>query len=214
MIRNHFKRGKYEYEKYRCGSRWRPFKTECRGQGVTINSIHEWIWSEIKTILLDPSIIERALNEVEQSGPDPQLTTDLQAAKKAREQTERGLKALVSRFRSSADNATLWPYIEREIKQASLERQQLESAITELEARINVAHQRVADLRYLNDYCSLVRENLAQFTFDDQLLALRALGVKVFANGDEPTGWRYEVSIPIKETENIKVLRVSSSARL
>ncbi len=114
---------------------------------MTIKSVHEWIWREIKSILLDPSIVERALDGVEQCGPDPQLSLDLRAAKKAYEQTERGLKALISRFRACADNKTLWPYIEREIKQAIREKEQLEGTMAELESRIREARQRVADLR-------------------------------------------------------------------
>ncbi len=214
MIRNHFKRGKYEYEKYRCGSRWRPFDTGCKGPGVTIQAVHEWMWEAIKSILLDPSIIQRALIEIEQDGPDTQLVLDLDAAKRELARTERGLQALLSRFRSSADDSTLWPYIQREVSQASREKQQLEKTIAELEARIHEANQRVADLCHLSDYCALVRENLDSFTFEDQRLALRALGVKVHANSDDPAYWRYEVSIPVKESDDVKALHVSSIARL
>ncbi|MDQ3816996.1 MAG: recombinase family protein [Acidobacteriota bacterium] len=207
MIRNHFKRGKYEYLKYRCGSRWRQFDTGCKGAAVTIQTIHEWAWNEVRTILLDPSIIERALSEVEKAGPDAQLIFDLNTAKRELVRTERGIQTLLSRFRMKGDS-NLWPYIERELAHASREKQQLEKTINELETRINEANQRIADLRYLSDYCDLIRDNLDSFTFEDQRLALRALGFKVHANGDDPSRWRYEVSIPVKEPDNIKVLPV------
>ncbi len=99
------------------------------------------------------------------------------------------------------------------MNQASREKQQLEKTIADLEARINEANRRIADLRYLNDYCALVRENLDSFTFEDQRLALRALGVRMYANSDDPACWRYEVSIPIEEPDDVKALHVSSHRR-
>ncbi len=104
MIRNHFTRGKYDYDKYRCGTRWRPFQTDCRGQGVTLALADEWIWKKVRAILLDPGIIANALDEMEQAGPDVQLLADLESAKRELARTERGLQALLTRFRAAADN--------------------------------------------------------------------------------------------------------------
>ncbi|MEJ7615833.1 MAG: recombinase family protein [Pyrinomonadaceae bacterium] len=214
MIRNRFKRGRYEYDKYRCGSRWRPFKTTCSGRGVSLALLDEWVWDNVKSILLDPKIIEREVERLQGSGPDESLANDLEAARSSRGRTERGLQALIKKFRNSADDVNLWPYIKREIDQASREKQQLEEAISQLESRIADQARHVADLRYLSDYCERVRENLATFTFDDKRCALQALDVKVYANGDDSGLWQWEVSIPLEEQSDVIPLHILRSARL
>lgn len=211
MIPNRFTRGKYHYDKYRCGSHWRPFQTPCKGKGVSLALIDEWVWNNVKAVLLDPGIIERALDEFEQAGPDPQLTSDLEIARRELARKERGLQALLSSFRDAADDSTLWPHIEREIKQASREKQQLEITVIELEERVKEANRRVADLRQLNDYCALVRENLDRLTFEERTLALRALGVKVYANGEDAVGWNCELNIPVKSSDDVNALHVSQN---
>lgn len=198
MIRNHFKRGKYEYEKYRCGSRWRPFKTDCRGEGVTLSAINEWAWERVKSLLLDPRKIARALNEMERTGIDDQLVNDLEAAKRALERSERALQAL-TRSHASASDLNLRSYMAREVGRATREKQQLERTIAEIEARIKETQRRVTDLRHLVNRCALTNGCLNLFTFEDQGLVLRALGVIVRANGDDPARWHYALDIPIYE---------------
>jgi site-specific DNA recombinase len=197
MIRNHYKRGKYEYLKYRCGSRWRPFDVGCRGQAVSVDAVHQWAWNKVKATLLDV-VIEGALDEVAGTDFHP-LAADLQAAKRAFEQNDRGLRQLVSHLRASADDLIIRPYIEREIAQAAREKQQLEETIKELETRIDETPQRAVDLRRLIKQGAFARENSEGLSFDDQVLALRTLGVKVYANGEDPCGWRYVVTIPMKQ---------------
>jgi DNA invertase Pin-like site-specific DNA recombinase len=81
MVRNYFKRGQYEYLKYRCGSRWRPFDTGCRGAGVPLEAVHGWAWDEVKSLLLSPDF-EGALNEAERAMHDGLLASDLAAAQR------------------------------------------------------------------------------------------------------------------------------------
>lgn len=195
MIRNYFKRGKYEYLKYRCGSRWRQFDTGCRGLAVSLDPVTQWAWDKVKDTLLHCG--EWAVGEVAGTELHP-LAADLEAAQSAFEQNDRGLKALVSYLRNCANDLTIRPYIEREIAQATREKQQLEKAIKELEAQTGEARWRAVDLRRLIEDGAFTRENLENLSFDDQVLAVRALGVKVYANGDDPSGWRYVVDIPIE----------------
>ncbi|MBC7933195.1 MAG: recombinase family protein [Rubrivivax sp.] len=159
MIRNHFRRGGYEYLKYRCGSRWRPFDKGCRGAGVPLEKVEEWAWGKVESILRDPAAIERA---TKLAGPAPELVADLEAA---RREYERGSR-------------------------------QLGSSILELEARMGEATRCVDNLRRLHERCPLDR-----LTLDEQRLALLALGFKVYANGDDQTRWRYDVTIAANEAD-------------
>ena len=74
----------------------------------------------------------------------------------------------------------------------------------------------VTDLRSLNDYCDQVRGELEKFTFEDKRLAFRALGVQVFANGDNPEKWQFKVRFPFYfgQSDDVKAFHVGSSARL
>ena len=181
MILNYFKRGKYEYLKYRCGSRWRPYKTDCRGGGVPAAAVEEWVWGKAESMLSDGAFVERALESAERRGHDPQLASDLQAARRAQERCGAVLQALT-------ENSALGPYVERAAAQAARERQQLEKVIAELEAKAAAAGRRAEELRRLT---ALAR---AELTFEDRRLALWALGVRLYANGTDPDSWRYEVN--------------------
>ena len=69
---------------------------------------------------------------------------------------------------------------------------ELEKVIAELEGRTGEALKRAADLRQLIDLRERYGDALDRFTFDERCLALRALEFKAFANGDDPSRWRYE----------------------
>lgn len=180
MVRNYFKRGKYEYLKYRCGSRWRPYKTDCRGEAIPLTAVDEWLWVKVESMLSDIAFVERALEGMASRSHDPQLPLDLQAAKRAHERCGAVLQALT-------ENSGLGSYVERAAAQAARERQQLEQVIAELEGKIAAAGQRAEELRRL---AGLVG---AELTFEDRRLALWALGIKVYGNGAAPDSWRYEV---------------------
>ena len=173
MVRNYFKRGKYEYLKYRCGSRWRPYKTDCRGEAVPLVAVEEWAWGKVETLLSDGAFVERALEGMASRSHDPHLALDLQAAKRAHERCGIVLQALTV-------NSALGPYVERAAAQAARERQQLEKVIAELEGKISAAGRQTEDLRSLTALAS------AELTLEDRRLALRALGVRVYANGTDP----------------------------
>jgi DNA invertase Pin-like site-specific DNA recombinase len=191
MVRNYFKRGKYEYLKYRCGSRWRPFATECRGAGVPLELVEEWAWARVESVLDDPS----ALGSSVLPSPDPLLLADLEAARLAHERAEQELLALRPRLLARADGPALHSVFERALAQAEREKQQMEGAIAEIEKRIDEALRPASELSRLRELSGLAREALS---FDERRLALRALGVKVYANGDEPTHWRYEIGLAVE----------------
>jgi site-specific DNA recombinase len=172
MIRNHFRRGKYEYLKYRCGSRWRPFDTGCRGDGVPFEAAHEWAWENVKPLLSDPDFIGRALADAERSGPQALLAADLRAVRRIYERREPGPRTPPAR-----------------------EKRRLEGVIAYLEARLAEAGRPAEALRRLQDLCGGAHEDLDSLGFEERRLALRALCFRVYANGGDPAGWRCEAGV-------------------
>jgi hypothetical protein len=189
---------------YRCNSNNKLYETECKGETVPYEEMNEWIWQEVKAILNDPSIIELEIKRLEKTDPNPQLKRDLESARKQLAKVERGLQALLRRFRNSADDSNLWPYIEREVGQAGKEKEQLETTIADIQSRIAKQTSIVDDLRTLKDYCKQVRGRLDKFSFEDKRLAFKALRLKVYASGKEKSQWRYEINIPIGQPETMK----------
>lgn len=189
MIRNHFKRDRYEYLKYRCGSRGLPYPTDCRGKGVTLAAADEWAWAAVKSMVLEEGALARALDAVKL---DDQLAADLEAAEREHDRAGRALDALLSLVRS---DPSLLLHVAREASRAAREKGEMEKVITELEGRMGGSLKLAADLRRLIDLRAQALGDLDSFTFDDRRLALRALGFKAFANGDDPARWRSEAAI-------------------
>lgn len=179
MVRNYFRRGKYEYLKYRCGSRWRPFATRCRGEAVPLEAAHGWAWGVVERLLLHPDTAARAAMHAL-----PASSAELEAARLAHESAALALRALLA---ADAGDA-LGPYLE----QATREERALGRLVAELEERQDKVARPAGDLLRL---CERARQGVGNLTFDERRLALKALGFKMFANGDDPTRWCHEQSI-------------------
>jgi hypothetical protein len=91
----------------------------------------------------------------------------------------------------------LSPYVEREAARVALERRQFEVTIAEIEARLGKGRLRAADLRSVTDLRALADKDPVLLSFEEQRLALRALGVRVYANGGDTALWRCEMSVPV-----------------
>jgi hypothetical protein len=139
----------------------------------------------VKSVVSDGALA-RALDAV---GPDDQLAADLEVAKREHERAGRSVDALFSLIRS---DPSLLPHVEREASRAAREKGELGKVIAELEGRTGESLKRAADLGQLLDLCA--RGDLDRFAFDERRLALRAVGFRAFANGDDPSRWRYEAS--------------------
>lgn len=189
MRRNRFTKGEYEYEKYRCASRWWPYDTGCWGGAVAAAAVEEWAWAAVEEIVGDEGALTRALVATR---ADEQLTADLETAKMEHERAGRGLDALLSLVRS---DPSLLPHVGREASRAAREKGELEKVIAELECRMGESLQRAADLKQVLDLCAQSRDDLDRFTFEERRLTLRALGYRAYANGDDPARWRYEAVI-------------------
>ena len=158
MIRRYSGKGKYIYEKYKCGSRWRRFETDCRGKGIAQTAMDEWAWAVVKEIVLDEGALRRALDAVR---PDELLADDLGTARREHDRAGRSVDSLLSLARR---DPSLLPHVEREASRAARERRELEKVIAELEGRVGESLKRATDLRHLFDLRAQARGDLDRFT--------------------------------------------------
>ena len=176
---------------YRCSSYVRRFAQRCGASVVPADSCEEWAWSKIKGYLQEPELIAKEIERVQSEGIDSQLLKDRVTMQNALERHDKGTQRLVKRLRD--DDEELAEIIERELSQAKRERQALIKTLADLDARIETQEQAGANIKSLYEYCRKVEQELTTFEFDEQRLALEALGVGVLANGRE---WYINASIP------------------
>jgi site-specific DNA recombinase len=129
---------------YRCSSAYAVGKA-CGVSQVPARECESWAFEEIAEDLRNPERIAAELKRREGKGPDPQLKSDLEAARHHVEEINRRIQRYVRRF-GDADEGIL-PLIERELAQARKQREQTESAIQELEKRLAAQQQSVTKLR-------------------------------------------------------------------
>lgn len=200
---------------YRCSSHDKLVETGCKGKNVPANELNEWVWSEgvwseVKRVLYDPSIIEKELKRLKRRGPDPQTTRSLESAKRQLSKIERGLHVLVGRVKESIENEDLWPIVQREVENASQEKRQIEARIEQLKEQLAEQQNAVHDLRSLKEYCRTIKRQLDRFSFDDKRLAFRALGLAVIVTGRDKSGWRLDISVPTRDERTTKSAQKST----
>ncbi|HJQ32936.1 MAG TPA: recombinase family protein [Pyrinomonadaceae bacterium] len=184
---------------YRCSSYVRRFTKGCGASAVPADRCEQWAWEEARRYLQNPNLIAQEVERMQTEGIDPQLIKDRDVTQKALERHNQGTQRLVKRLRDADDE--LAEIIERELAQAKREKDALLKTLADLDARIEGQEQAVVNLKSLYDYCREVENELAGFEFDEQRLALEALGVTVIANGRE---WRMNARIPsVVEAETI-----------
>ncbi|GAH75775.1 unnamed protein product, partial [marine sediment metagenome] len=78
------------------------------------------------------------------------------------------------------------------------QRDTLSERRVELETRVEQARKTEVNFENIERFCELVRQNLKDFTFEDKRLALEALQVKVWVNGNNVN---IEGVIPVGEDD-------------
>jgi site-specific DNA recombinase len=174
---------------YRCSSRERP-DGPCGGSRVSADQCEAWAWAQIAAVLRDPSIIAAEYERQRAEGPDTTLLADKASAERALARLDKQQERLLRRFRQSEDgddeaDDTAWQLVKRELAQVEAEKKQFRATITEAEQRLADAGQALAKLEALTAFCANWQENVERATWDDQRLAIEALGVVVSANGHE-----------------------------
>ncbi len=75
----------------------------------------------------------------------------------------------------------------KENEKINRQRVDLKKHRTELETKINQAKEAEVDIEGIERFCTLVRQNLKDFTFEDKRLALEALQIEIWVDGDTIT---------------------------
>lgn len=184
-----------EYRRYyRCPKSFTIISpTPCTNRSRNADYLERVVWEQIEELLSKPEVVLAGLktreNEVNQASfYSAELRTVETKLRHAEKEKDRVWKA----FELTGDEAKF----AKEIKDVMGRIEELEKQKLELERRIEASKQAEVDIDSIKRCCELVRGNLADFTFENKRLALQALNVKVWIDGENIA---IEGAIPLGE---------------
>lgn len=184
---------------YRCSSHLGA-KGNCGARTAPADAVEAWAWERVSATLRDPSIIAAELKRRRQEGQDPILIRDLETAKRSLTQIERQQERLLRSFAAEDDDSFPMELVQKEVARMEQEKTQVRATVAELERRIAQQDSALDQLEALSAYCERVARNIDTFGFEEKRLALKALGVRVVANGRD---WQLRGSIPLTSPDAV-----------
>jgi len=167
--------------------------TRCNNRRWNANRLEETVWSQIEALLTEPEVVLAGLKT------RASATIDASNLEQELAQVDKRLKALDKEQQQLLQWALKgFPeeMVTTENKRINEQRAMLEQRTDELETRIEQAKQPEVDMEGIERFCELVRHNLGDFTFEDKRLALEALHIKVWIDGNSVN---IEGAIPLGE---------------
>jgi site-specific DNA recombinase len=172
----------------------------CRNRSFRAEDLDRLVWEQVEKVLIQPEMViaelQRRRQVAEGDKGDGGLPERLKSLDN-RIQSLQNREVRLVRFYNFGefDEDTL-----RKEKQAiDTQRRRLEDEKLQLERRIEVQGQCTASIEGVQKFCDLVRTNIKQFSFQDKRLALEALQIRVWIDGDKVT---IEGAVPVDEQHN------------
>jgi site-specific DNA recombinase len=155
--------------------------TRCPNRRWNANHLEKLVWERIEGLLDKPELvlaglktIENEVKEVRSLGEDlAQVNRRLGALDREQEQL---LEWALKGFPESTVVSTN--------KRINSDRAALQERQAELEAKIDRVSHAETDIAGVKRFCELARQNMGDFTFEHKRLALEALQVKVWVDGE------------------------------
>lgn len=105
-----------------------------------------WAWSQIESILRDPSTIIAEVERRRQNGPDATLQNSRETAARMLHKMEKQRERLVRRYAEAEDDGFPWELVEREITRVEAERRAAQAALAEIDARLDQQENAIVEL--------------------------------------------------------------------
>lgn len=182
---------------YRCSGR-NPLLSEkiCSNRSVSAKWLEETTWLEVEKVLKSPELI---LAELERQRKEGTESTHLEEQSRLNHSRLNTLDEAETRYlRLYGISAISEAKLVEECKRIRQEQQKIEQENMELEKRIKSAKETKLDIESVRRICKLAAQNLANFTLEQKRLALQALNIKAWVDGDCVT---VEGVLPIPEAD-------------
>ena len=177
---------------YQCPSEDRIVSpTRCKNRTWNANRLEELVWQQIEALLTRPEVVLAGLKtRVDDAKEASHLEGEMADVSRRLKSLNKEQQQLLQWALKGFPEET----VVAENKRINEQRDMLKQRKSELETRIEQAKQTEVNMEGIERFCELVRQNLGDFTFDDKRLALEALQIKVWVDGNNV---EIEGAIPI-----------------
>jgi len=153
------------------------------------------VWGEIEQVLSRPEVILAGLETKEnEESKVNSYQRELEAIETNLRHMEKEKDRAWKAFEITGDE----PKFRGEIEGITAGIEGLERQRQGIERRIELVAQSEINIDGIKKFCELARSNLDEFTFEDKRLALEALQIKVWIDGEHIT---LEGAIPVAESD-------------
>jgi len=169
---------------YRCSGRLRLLSDRrCTGKTIDAGHLDEAVWAEVAKALENPRIILAGLQQSkdginQESFLEEELDRIVKRLRALDKEQEQLLQWAMKGFPEDI--------VVRENEKINRERTELHRATQETEKKLEQAKESHIDLEKIEDFCNIASQNLADFGYSEKKLALEALKIKVWIDGDNP----------------------------
>ena len=184
---------------YRCRNHSKLLSPEpCHNRNVNGEWLDNSVWHEVEKVLKNPKIILAELQRRKESGSEVEHLEKHMQLNRGRLDT---LNEAETRYLRLYGLGFLpLDRLENECKKIKVDRQRIEQENVELEKRIRDAREITLSISNIKRVCKLAAKNLANFTDEQKRLALQALDIKVWVDGDSIT---IEGVLPMPEMDTV-----------
>lgn len=168
------------YPSYRCTNRSSrfPLPQNCKSPQITGKKLENAVWDSIYKTIMNPQILInhiKGLNKKFIKGKED-LEKDKQNYLRERHNLDKGKDRLLDIFTEGSISKN--DYLKK-VGELSIRREELNIKISRIEARLNQAIDRPLFIQDIKYFCSLAKERLDSFTFQDKQKFLRYLVDKI-----------------------------------
>ncbi len=171
--------------------------TRCQNCRWNANRLEELVWQQIEALLTRPEVVLTSLKtRVDDAKEASHLEGEMADVNRRLKSLDKEQQQLLQWALKGFPEET----VVAENKRINEQRDMLKQRKSELETRIEQAKQTEVNMEGIERFCELVRQNLGDFTFDNKRLALEALQIKVWVDGNNV---EIEGAIPIAGDDTV-----------
>lgn len=175
----------YKYRRYHCSGSLRIVSPiRCDNRTYLADYLEETVWQQVEKILSQPELVLAELQEREREAKESTfLESRLERKKAELGKKEKEKSRVWKAFEITGDEKKF----RHDIATLGGEIKALEEEASQLERRIEEREQSHISIKGIKQACELIKTNLGGLGFEEKRLALEALQIKVWIDGESIT---------------------------
>jgi site-specific DNA recombinase len=167
---------------------------KCDNKGYDAAFLETVVWQQVEKLLSQPELI---LGELSRRRGDAEGQTLWEQRLRTVEVALAGWDKKMDNLAHAAVLGLPEERFKKQLDDLNKQKAELEVQKAELERKIKESKQAKIDMEKVEQFCTSVKQNLASFSFQEKKLALEALRIKLWINGDQLT---IEGAVPLPDS--------------